>query len=110
MSTKVRMPNLANATPGFIVDELGAVRKKLSKLKKLEGFYKEALRARLKKNQRVVEGEKFSATITKSARTSLNTDAVKEEMGAGWWKDRCVTKTIETIRTDELENLDEDED
>jgi len=40
------MPNLANATPGGLVDMLGKVREEMKDLKKLEGIYKEAIAAR----------------------------------------------------------------
>lgn len=43
---KKNPPNLENATPEWLVDELGRIRRIMSRVKKLEGFYKEALKAR----------------------------------------------------------------
>lgn len=51
---KFVMPNLANATPGGLVDMLGEVREEKKDLEKLEGIYKEAIAAR----QRMLEAEK----------------------------------------------------
>lgn len=45
------MPNLANATPGGLVDMLGDVREQIKDLQKYEGIYKDALAARLKAEQ-----------------------------------------------------------
>lgn len=43
---KKNPPNLENATPEWLVDELGRIRRIFSRAKKLEGYYKEALKAR----------------------------------------------------------------
>lgn len=45
-AAQFRMPNLANATVGGLVDMLGDVREEMKILKKLEGVYKQALAAR----------------------------------------------------------------
>lgn len=46
---KFQMPNLENATPTGLVDLLGQTREQIKDLEKLEGIYKEALKARLDK-------------------------------------------------------------
>lgn len=46
-----KMPNLENATPSGLIDMLGDVREQIADLKRLEGIYKTALEARLKKEE-----------------------------------------------------------
>lgn len=100
VKNKQKLPNLANATPGFIVDELGRTRTELSRLKKLEGFLKQGLLARAKVG--AVAGEKyFDASIQELARSSLDTAAVKKEMGDDWYRKRCKTTPYVQIRTTE---------
>ena len=95
---KQKLPNLANATPGFIVDELGRTRVELSRLKKLEGFLKQGLLARAKVG--AVTGEKYyNASIQELERSGLDTEAVKKEMGDNWYKERCKTTPYIQIRT-----------
>jgi len=44
---KFKMPNLENMTPSGLADLLGEVREQIKDLEKLEGIYKEALKARI---------------------------------------------------------------
>src|SRR5690349_13162082 len=44
----IQVPNLGNATPHFLTDELGYVQSAIKRLEKLEGLYKEALKAKTK--------------------------------------------------------------
>ncbi len=96
-----RMPNLDNATPMSLTDDLGEVREKISALKKLEGIYKEALKARLDEGQQTVDGEKFSALIEVTTQSRLDQDKVKAETDPevlkGWYKEISFT-TIRTTR------------
>lgn len=46
VATKFEMPSLANATPAGLADMLGDVREEIKVLKKLEGIYADALKAR----------------------------------------------------------------
>jgi hypothetical protein len=44
-----------------------------------------------------VEGVRFSATITQAVRWTLDTKAVKAEMGAPWWDARCRQTLVTTV-------------
>lgn len=89
-----------NTTPEFLVDELGKWREKKSEAERMEGFFKEALKARLD-GQTEVAGEEFSATITSQERTGLDTGKIEAEIGIeecrnrGWYK----TTSFDVIRT-----------
>jgi len=72
-----QMPNLANATPSFLVDELGALKRQISDLEKTEAFLKEALKARLK-DQRTVVGEQFTMIITTVTQERIDPNKVRE--------------------------------
>ena len=80
-------PNLANATPEFIIDELGNLSAMESQIKKMRAFYKEALLSRLDvkiddstavKEWGPFEGETFSMTITQTSPNRVSTTLLKE--------------------------------
>jgi hypothetical protein len=102
---KFKMPDLSNATPTFLVDELGKLREQASDLKKLEGVYKQALMARLNGKQ-VVEGEEFVAMISSEKRTSLDTSKIKEEMDDDWVQEHSRTTEFKKISTKRVETED----
>lgn len=102
MAAKTRadkMPNLANATPGFLVDELGEWRKKKKEAEKMEGFYKEAIKARLEPDQIYVEGENYELDITFQDRTDIDRDKLKEDYGEKWYAEHCKTTPMAVFRT-----------
>lgn len=80
-------PNLANATPGSILDEMGRLSIMEGQVKKLRAFYKEAYYARTgisidtvdALNGTVNEGETFVATTTKSSPERVSTTLIKEK-------------------------------
>ncbi len=94
-----RMPNLDNATPMSLVDDLGETREKISALKKLEGIYKEALKARLDEGQETVEGDKFNALIEQVTQSRLDTDQVKLRLQPEILETCYKEITFITIRT-----------
>lgn len=117
-------PNLENATPNSLVDDLSRVRRMMSRLKKLEGFYKEALKARwpqeetdeididpvtfeerhVKRPAPQVQGEIYTVTWDEVTQNRVDTDAVKELLG-----DKVPMKetTFVTLRSGGAEDLDE---
>ena len=99
---KSRMPNLDNATPGAIVDWLGGVREEIKTLKKLEGYYKEGLKARIDEGEDEIEGEIWKADITDVVQARIDGDAIKTEMGQDWWDDHCKTIEDQMIKTTKL--------
>jgi len=93
------IPNLENATPGFLVDEIAKIRVESSRLKFLEGVYKQALMARITPEQKSgsagIEGTYAFATYRTQKQERVDIDAVKE-----YFKDqpeelRKVMKVIE---------------
>ena len=99
---KSRMPNLDNATPGAIVDWLGGVRDEMKTLKKLEGYYKEGLMARIDEDEIEIEGDVYIAAITEVVQARIDGDLIKKEMGEEWWKDHCKTIEYQMIKTTKL--------
>jgi GTP1/Obg family GTP-binding protein len=96
---KSGLPNLDNATPPVLTDWLGSVREQMKELKQLEGYYKEALMARVDDDEYEVVGEQFTATIEDVEQMRINTEAVKEEMGTEWWKDHCKLIEYKMVKT-----------
>ncbi len=103
MSKKTfRMPDLSNATPTFLVDELGGVREQIKELQKLEGFYKEALQAR-SGGKTTIEGETFVALLTDQTQQRIDTKGLKEEFGEEWYQDHTKTIEFKKIQTTRLD-------
>ena len=79
------IPDLSNATPEFLVDEMGKLSMIENYAKKQKAFYKEALFAMMKIDPELVvnvpyvqAGETFIATITQSYPTRLDQTAFKD--------------------------------
>jgi hypothetical protein len=70
------MPNLENATPQFLIDELGEVRERIKVLQKYEGLYKAALEARLGDITRM-QSERYSLLVKHVDQERLDGDKVK---------------------------------
>ncbi len=98
---KFQAPDLANATPTYLVDELGSIREQLANLKKMEGFLKEALLAR-SDGKIAIEGEIFVAAITDRSQQRLDTAGLKEEFGPEWYEDHTKTIEFKEVRTTRL--------
>ncbi len=97
---KNKVPNLDNATPGMLIDELGGLRSKISVLKKQEGFYKQALMARLEDGQTLVEGDQFfDGMIEDTVQERLDTPKIREDMDEDWIRDHTKVLEFKTIRT-----------
>ena len=82
-SSKFEIPDLANATPGYLSDELGETRKVIKNANKLEGFLKEALKARKDEGAEYVDGEKWRTNFIESSRSGISGPLVKEIFD-GW--------------------------
>lgn len=73
-----------NVTPEMLVDDFGKHNEKRKVEEKAEGFYKTAIKARLEEGETVVNGEEFICIIEDCTRTTLDTKAIEEDMGAEW--------------------------
>ncbi len=76
------IPNLENATPGFLVDEIGKIRVEAARLKFLEGVYKQALEARVSSTQKngdaIIEGDSYVASYRNQTQERIDSESVKE--------------------------------
>ena len=93
-----RMPNLDNATPGYLADELGKAREKKKEYEQLEGFYKSALVARLG-DETECEGDEFVAEVTESSRTALSAPLVRASMDQDWIDEHSTTSYFNVVKT-----------
>jgi hypothetical protein len=77
-----------------VVDELGGLKAQIAELETRE----KALRAELiRRGTAAVEGAAYSATITEAVRWTLDSKAVRAEMGDGWWTARCRQGVVTTV-------------
>ena len=101
-TTADQMTNLANATPEFLVDELGDIREQVRVLKKQEGFYKTALKARMDYDEMIL-GERYKGVKTQKERTGLDVAKIREDMDEDWIDDHTVTSDYDQIDTPKRE-------
>lgn len=73
-------PNLANATPGFLLDEIGRLRREIKDLQKQEGMYKEALYARLEPDEQTIEGEQYVGLVEEVVQHRFSQSLAKEKL------------------------------
>lgn len=87
MANKFIAPNIENATPGFLLDEMGTLSLMESQIKKLRAFYKEAYYARtgikvddFADGQEVSNtGDIFVATTVRSDPSRIDTTKLKAD-------------------------------
>lgn len=79
MARKFNLPDLSNATPSMLIDEIGKMSAMSNYLKKSIDVYKEALYARTGKTEQHIEGERYQGEIKKSQRVAVDQTAVKEK-------------------------------
>jgi hypothetical protein len=85
---------LHNLPPAQLVDQLGAVKAEIAALEVREKALRDEL---LHRGITEAEGAMFSAAITQAVRWTLDTKAVKAEMGAPWWDARCRQTLVTTV-------------
>jgi len=88
-----------NLPVGQIVDQLGGVKAAIADLEKREKGLRDELLAR---SVEQVEGASFGATVTQSVRWTLDTKAVKAEMGEPWYDQNCRQSTVTTVHIEPL--------
>ena len=88
-----------NLPVGEIVDRLGGVKAAIADLQNREKALRDEL---LSRSVPQVEGAQFGAIITQSIRWTLDTKAVKAEMGEGWWDARCRQSLVTTVNVEPL--------
>lgn len=73
------LPKLDNATPGFIVDELGKAREQEKEAKFWVGFYKDQLRAKFPNLTEDVMGEVYCADVVEVVQERFDTERFKAD-------------------------------
>lgn len=89
--TEFTPPNLANATDGFVADMLGQAKRRMKAVKKMEGFFKEVVKARTDAGGASVKGEFYEARKTARVRTGVSAPMVREKYPEV--AEECATET-----------------
>lgn len=93
---KFAVPNLSNATVGYLVDEVGRIRKMMAYLKDADAFMSEALKARLKGD--AASGDKFDMTRSASSQTRISPDLCREHLTPELLEKVTVSLSITQMR------------
>ena len=88
-----------NLPIGEIADRLGGIKATIADLEKREKALRDELLAR---GVSQVEGSQFGALITQSIRWTLDTRALKDEMGEGWYDAHCRQSAVTTVTVEPL--------
>jgi hypothetical protein len=104
----MKIPDLSNATPEFLADELGKIRRVMKEAKQQEGFYKTALAARMEPGV-AVNGEVYRAGLTMQQQERLDTEAIKRDMPADWIKRYTKTIEFQVVRVERTDGQPEEE-
>jgi hypothetical protein len=82
VATDRTIPNLENATPTYLIDEIARMRVEAARLKFLDGIYKQALEARITDEQKSgevsIEGLSSLGNYRVQTQERIDSDAVKE--------------------------------
>ncbi len=90
-----RISPFHNLSIGALVDQLGRAKAEAPEIKSRE----EVLRAELiARGITEAEGMLFRATVTEASRWTIDTECVKQEMGAAWYQARCRVGACVTER------------
>ena len=83
-----------NLPVGEIVDQLGTVKAEIADLETREKL----LRAELLKRCVIeAEGAQYAAAVTQAVRWTLDTKAVRSEMGDAWFDRRCKQALVTNV-------------
>jgi|SRR4051794_29559696 hypothetical protein len=83
-----------NRAAGDLADELGTVKAQIADLEIREKALRDEL---IRRDVSTIEGAAYSAAITQAVRWSLNTAALKAEMGLPWYDARCRQSLVTTV-------------
>lgn len=99
MSEAKNVPDLSNATPTFLLDEIGRIRVESNRLKFLEGVFKDALRSRISTQQlegvEPIVGDQFVGYYESMVQRRIDTDRVREHFKNDPATLNTLMKTIE---------------
>jgi len=77
-----KLPDLSNATPPYLADELGDIRAEIKRLQKLEGLYKDVLEAKKDPEATTVEGDKWCQVFEMVSQMRINADLCRQHLDA----------------------------
>ena len=83
-----------NLAAGDLVDRLGSLKAEIAELETREKALRDEL---IRRNVPAIEGAAYDATISSAVRWTLDSRAVKAEMGAAWWDARCRQSLVTTV-------------
>jgi hypothetical protein len=83
-----------NLSAGDLADQLGALKAEIAVLEAREKTLRDEL---IRRDVSECQGAAFGASITEGVRWTLNTQAVKTEMGLAWYDARCRQQSITTV-------------
>jgi len=83
-----------NLPDAAVVDQLGSIKAQIANLETREKALRDEL---LRRNVSAIEGAAYSATVASAVRWTLDTKAVKAELGADWYDRHCRQAVVTTV-------------
>ena len=83
-----------NLPAGDLADRLGALKAEIADLEGREKALRDEL---IRRGVPEVEGALFRVTVAEAVRWTLDSKAVKAEMGAAWYDARCKQSLVTTV-------------
>jgi hypothetical protein len=83
-----------NLSAGDLVDQLGAIKAEIAEREAREKALRDEL---IRRGNGEVEGADYRATVTDAVRWTLDTKAVRAEMGDAWFNARCWQALVTTV-------------
>lgn len=83
-----------NISTGDLVDELGALKARIADLEARENLLRTEL---IYRRSTCAEGAVYSAAIAEAVRWTLDSKAVRAEMGDAWYDARCRQSMVTTV-------------
>lgn len=83
-----------NLSAGDLGDRLGALKAEIGGLQDQEKALREEL---IRRGSPAIDGAVYSASITEAVRWTLDSKAVRTEMGDAWYDARCRQSVVTTV-------------
>ena len=83
-----------NLAAGDLADQLGSVKAEIADLEAREKNLRDEL---IRRGVAECQGAAFGVNITEGIRWTLNTQAVKSEMGLAWYDAHCRQQSVTTV-------------
>ena len=83
-----------NIPAGELADRLGTVKAEIAELELREKALRDEL---IRRNLSEIEGALYGATVSATVRWTLDTKAVKAEMGSAWYDAHCRQSLVTTV-------------